>query len=401
MTPLKILLIIPQYDVIGGAETQAKWLAEELVNQGHEVHLITSSHEKLPKISKENGVIVHRVINNPRVLSLTTFITIYKVFKYVKKIDPDVIHAFFAYPTGIWCLPSKYLLNKPLIISARGGDIQIKPEINYGIRLNPIKAFLVKIVLKWCDKVTVLGEGMVKDALDAGAPKEKIEIIYNAIKDSEDNIDKNLINEIYRKYNLPKDKRILLFLSRISPEKGINYLIDAFENLEKLYPDLILVFAGSGTELQNVKKIVNRKNLYEKIKVIGPVFGREKRALFKISDIFILPSLSEGIPTVLLEAMLYSKPIVSTNITGVNEIIENGKSGILVPPANSKALEEAISKLLHEQRLREKLATNARKRAELFSINKIAKKYVELYRNLIRIDKHQTATLLSFLSKKP
>jgi glycosyltransferase involved in cell wall biosynthesis len=378
---MKVSIIIPFYgEGYGGAEIQAKMLAEELVKRDIDVSVITFKEKNRPLVENVNGVKIYRILKSVRMASSQPFIA---CLKYIKKLNPDLIHSFFAYPTGVWCIIPKMIFCKPLIISVRGGDIQTEKNINYGIRLNPIKALLVKLAMKTCDKVVAIGQDMVGDALEAGAPREKIIVIPN-IMPKRKLVSKKLLTKVAKKYKIDRKKLILLYLGRISKEKNLSILVNAIKKLNgELKKKMQVIIAGYG----NIKEVNKLKEEIKQDKIIhfiGPIFGDEKAALYTLSDIFVLPSLREGFPTTLLEIMPYGICPVGSNIKGIREIIKNGSSGFLFPPKDSAKLKKIIEILLRNKKLRKRIFLANKKLLKKYSSRRIAEKYIQVYKSEIK-----------------
>ena len=135
----------------------------------------------------------------------------------------------------------------------------------------------------------------------------------------------------------------ILFLSRIIKEKGIFELIDAFKNLNKKVKNLELIIAGDGEEFNQVKKIIkNNKN----IRLTGHIEGEKKIAIFKESDIYILPSYTEGLPISVLEAMLFGLPVITTKVGGLKKFFKDKKMGYFIDTKNTIDIENKIELLL-------------------------------------------------------
>ncbi len=135
----------------------------------------------------------------------------------------------------------------------------------------------------------------------------------------------------------------ILFLSRIIKEKGIFELIEAFESLLKKGKDMRLIIAGDGEDLDALKQAVLAK---EQVRFTGYVEGEEKIALLKESDIFCLPSYTEGLPISVLEAMLFGLPVVTTRVGGLKRFFKEGQMGYLIEPQDSEEIEKKIALLL-------------------------------------------------------
>lgn len=163
-------------------------------------------------------------------------------------------------------------------------------------------------------------------------------------------VNKALLNnyDYWEKVNQDKQNRKIriLFLSRLLKEKGIYETIDAFIKLSERHTNLELTITGSGVEYEKIEKLVRKQT---SIKMTGHLEGQEKSDIFKGSQIYCLPSYSEGLPTTVLEAMAFGLPVVTTAVGGLKNFFQNGKMGYLIEPGSSEQLLEKLELLLADR----------------------------------------------------
>lgn len=174
-------------------------------------------------------------------------------------------------------------------------------------------------------------------------------------------------NELRNKYNIPEDAFVFGFVGRINADKGINELIEAFLNIEKKYDNTYLLLIGMMDKVNPVfSEYIDITNENPHIVMTGNI---DKETVYKhmsMFDILVHPTHREGFGKVLQEAMGMRLPIITTDIPGPSEVIENGISGILVKPKDAQDLAEKMEKLYLDSDLRNSLAENGRKRAEKY-----------------------------------
>lgn len=169
-------------------------------------------------------------------------------------------------------------------------------------------------------------------------------------------------------------------ISRLSAEKGVNYLIEAFSDLIRSM-DAELVIVGDGSERKNLEKMTKDLNLCDKVSFLG--WQKNPYKHLRSMDVFVLSSLWEGFPTSVVESMACSVPVVATrSVGGVQELIRDGVNGLLVPPKDKKALSDSIRKLLIDKDLRERLTKEALKKTQEFDTNNITGQYESLIAGL-------------------
>jgi len=322
----------------GGAERVVSLLANYLVNN-YEVEIITFT--KSESFYNLDNKIVHTKLGI-NYISKNKIFTVLNVFKRVKKLsshlkksNPNIVISFMTH-TNILSIVASKIANKKIIISER-----IAYDF-YGKKINIIK----NIVYRFCDLLIV----QTKD--DAKYYRVKKEIIPNPIE---------------TRCKPSKKENIILAVGRLDKQKGFDILIEIFSKIDT---DWRLVIAGDGKERENLKKLVKKDN----ISLIGN--KKDISSWYGKASVFVLSSKREGFPNVLLEAMSCGCACVAFDCPhGPSEIIKNGKNGILIEDQNKKKMKEAIELLIKDESLRKKLANEAKKVKEKYSIEKIVKKW--------------------------
>jgi glycosyltransferase involved in cell wall biosynthesis len=197
-------------------------------------------------------------------------------------------------------------------------------------------------------------------------------------------VDPVLFNPTQITTNLKKDfvdsKPIVMYIGRLLPHKGVEYLIEATSSAKRIHPDIVLILIGDGSHKLLLEKLVKQKNLRKDVLFMG--YQKNIAEWLSIADIFVLPSLTEGSSNVLLEAMSMSRPVIATRVGNAPDIIIHLENGILVEPKNIKQIAEYISILLENNALANKIGKNARatiiKNFSHFSVNDIVALYNKL-----------------------
>ncbi len=244
---------------------------------------------------------------------------------------------------------------------------------------NSAVKILIKLLYPKADKVVTVSEGVKKDlVVDFRVPEQNVEVIYNPLE-----IEKNqqLAQEKVTEHpwftdNIP----IIINAGRLSGEKGQKYLLEAFK-IVRQQVNCRLVILGQGGKEQELKELVVDLGLVNDVAFLG--FQKNPFKFIAKANVFVLSSLWEGFPVVLLEAMACGIPVISTDCpSGPNEIIQDRVNGILVPLKDAKRLAEAILTVLQDKALEMSIAEEALKGIEKYSVSRIAKEYAELFRSL-------------------
>ncbi len=167
-------------------------------------------------------------------------------------------------------------------------------------------------------------------------------------------------------------------VGNLYPVKGHAQLIKAFSAVVKSFSDAILLIAGRGEELSSLREECTRLGIPDNVKFLG--FREDIPVLLQAMDVFVLPSVSEGLPLSILEAMTFQKPIVASLVGGIPEVVTDGKTGFLVPPGNPEALADKILVLLGNPQLSAEFGEMGRQRVlATFSLEQMIEEYQALY----------------------
>jgi glycosyltransferase involved in cell wall biosynthesis len=261
-----------------------------------------------------------------------------------------------------------------------------------GFDVNPIKK-LIYIALnrfseRFVDRFIVVSDALEKTMIE----KHKIEPqrvvkIYNGIEKDEFSMEEKELEskrlKIRREFRLEDDVPIVGVIGRLVWQKGFEYFIDAIPDVLKRVKKAKLLVVGEGVLKGELE--IKSKQLKLEDKIIFTGFRSDIKDILASIDIFVMPSLREGLPMILLEAMAMAKPIVATNIEGIKEVLENGETGILVPPKDARALTAAIIDLLIHNDKAYQIGMAARRvvRAR-FGVDVMVQKVARVYEELLR-----------------
>jgi len=335
---MKIAIIVESFlpYALGGMEIAAYNTAKYLSKRGHEVHVITSLNNELPKESICDGFCTHRIRLWKTKIGVILFWI--NIFLALKKICPDIIH-IHSISSGLPGLLSKKIWRIPYIVTCHGSDVYLSWKF---------KKIRAKLVLKDADMVIALTEYMQKEIQKLYS--KKVVVIPNGIElDCFDVLPKE---EIRTKLGIKEDEKILIFVGTLRSIKGVKYLIQAMKSIIQQDPKIKLMLVGDGEEKQSLKALSKELNIEKNIKFVGEVPHKNISEYLAAADIFVLPSLSEGFSIVVLEAMASGLPIVATNVKGVPEIVKNGVNGFLVEPMCPESITKSKLSLLSDDEMR-------------------------------------------------
>lgn len=386
---MRILQVIPSLAwSSGGPTTAVLGLSFALANHGQEVTIFTTNAD----INKKSDVPLGKPVNIQNI-KVTYFplqcLKRYKISlpllealkRNILNFDIVHIHTLFQFST----LAASYFCRKyrkPYMISLHG---HLDP---FGLR----RHIFLKGPYMWCFErnnlenasllhFTTDEERRLTNNLNLPAQKKVIPFGINLEEFSHLPPD-----ETFRlQYPQLKDKKIILFLSRISFKKGLDILVKAFAKLAREKNDAYLIIAGPDDEGygRKVKNWLDKEKVLHQTLFTGMLLGEDKLAAFRCSDVFVLPSYSENFGMAVVEAMACGIPVVISDKVGIYREVNENKAGVVVE-CNEISIYEAIKSVLDNQTFAAELAFNARKMVkEYYDINKVADKMIQAYKEII------------------
>lgn len=293
--------------------------------------------------------VISRIRKNPLRLVQAPFFMLSFFLQAIKKANETDVYFSFWFPSACIGAAVKYFTGKPIIARLSGSDLIFIQS--------PLTSFLVKTVLKRTLLVVCQDNKFRSALIQLGVAEDKIFCIKNGLDAS---LFRPIPKEEARKHlRLDMDKLYILTVGRLSKSKGHSLLIEAFNRLSKNNERLHLIIAGEGEERQSLEKAISSLNLSDRISLAGFQKNDTIPHWLNSADIFILPSLLEGTPNIMLEAMACGLPVISTKVGGVEEAITNEQNGCLIKANSTQEIESAMSRLLKEPELRYKLGEAA------------------------------------------
>ena len=370
---MKILHIITRLDKGGSAETVVYICEYFNKKEGYEIVLVYGGEIKV-NLSCKN----YYIKELKRKISLVNdIIAFLKIYKIIKKEKPDIIHTLSSKAgiIGRWAAwlarITSYKLQAKKIIHTPHGHIFYG---YYGKLKTFLFLFLERITAKITDKLIALTEGEKNESLSFGVGKEQQWVIipsgidYNLelkVSNKLRDLSRNLRDsELKEKLGISKNSIVIGTVARLEPIKGIRYLVDAAKIIlslpsSYLLPSSYFLIVGDGSERKFLEEKVEKLGLKDKFIFTG--MRDDVAELMSIMDIYVQPSINEGMGKTIVLAELLGKPVVATNVQGIPSVIINNETGILVPPKDPQKLAEVIVKLINDENLRTKMGENAKK----------------------------------------
>lgn len=305
-----------------------------------------------------------------------------RLIKYLKTTKPDIVHTQLQFSDILGALASR-ILGIPCVSTQH---TRYEPKAGTDFLRNNLTWFVLR---NFSDKVIAVSEDTRNfHKIKGRISDKKIITIYNGIDLSRYHLENKTAptSEKRKSLNLPETGLIFSTVAVLREQKGIQYMIDAVANIKKEIPNFYYLIVGDGEYREALKEKVSEKQLENTVIFIG--HREDINEILVACDVFVLPTLIEALPTVLIEAMASKKPAIASNVGGVPEMIEDLKNGILTAPENVEELEKACIKLGKDEILRKHLGEQGAIIAqEKFEINNTINKIKHLYMSLLKDDR--------------
>ncbi len=301
-----------------------------------------------------------------------------RLIHYLRQHKPNLLHTQLEFADIYGNLAAK-ILGLPCVSTFHtipNPPEKIKLRLHQWLWWNTLKLF--------CNKVISVAENAREYYIDVfGINPEKVITIYNGINISHfGSIHENEQTSLRRDLNIPNGAILLLTVAMLRPLKGIQYMIRALPEILADYPTICYLVVGSGPHLQALKDQAKALDIEKNIFFVG--LRKDVPNILSISEIFVLPSLTEALPTVLAEAMAARKPIIASAVGGVPEMVFEGRNGLLITPGDTSQLANACIQLLKESDRRKEMGLLGWEIAnQKFNIYKQIEQLKSLYINLI------------------
>lgn len=353
---MKIVLIsffYPEYTIL---------LANALSKMEHIILIISQTivDSYTTMISKK---IELYTVATPRIRNPSNFKMVYSLIRKIRSCNPDVLHFQAGHPWIHLCLP---FFKKKLPVIGTIHDI----KCHAGDRISQMMP-LRDMAIKHSKYYIVHGNRLKEQLINSySIEKDRVAVIPHG--------ELSLYKQ-YNKNDCQEDKFSVLFFGRIWEYKGLRYLIEAEPIISEQVPEVKFIIAGTGEDFKKYEKMMINKNRFV---IHNHYISNELTAeLFQRASIVVLPYIDGSQSGVVPIAYSFKKPVVATNVGSIPEVVFEGKTGFVVPPADSKALAAAIISLLKEDKLREQFGNNAYNMTkEELSWDNIAPKTIQVYK---------------------
>ena len=365
----------------GGGGNVTYYISKSLAEEGHNVLVITSRFGDLPEYEKLDGFEVHRVpvlrksADVCGVHEMFTFVLSASLYslRLVRKFRPDVVHVFFGIPSG----PVAYLIKKaytiPYVVFLGGRDVpRPHPDppvyrLIYGLLAPAIRS--------------IWGNAKAVVACSAGLRELALNTNRNAqIHVIPDGVDLSRFRPVEKSVNTERVR--ILAVGRLIPRKGFDCLIRSLPEVMKMTgKDFCVEIVGGGPLRADLMRLTEQVQVSQKVVFAGTVPYEKLDKKYQQADMFVLSSLAEGMPLVVLEAMASGLPVIASRVQGIEDLVEEGVNGYVFPPADHVSLGQCLAKMINNDAPRFQMGKESVRIVRKYDWSNIAEEYLRIYQS--------------------
>ena len=333
---------------IGGAENVILAIDDLIRNDMFHLHFCLFVNPRkgknalLERLGKRGCTVATVLLDRPWL----DFIYIFRLIRILRRLEIDLIHSH-GYLSDFFALVASKITRTPIVTTVHGWTASSRMVERY--------EYCHRSILRYFDHVIAVSRAIRAVLYAKKVPPRRITLLHNVINHRRfSGADLNLgdTGNLREAGTGP----VLGVVGRLSQEKGHVFLLRAMRRLTGEFPEIRLIVIGDGDQEDHLKRYVDAHGMGGRVFFLG--YQEDVRPYYRLMDIFILPSLTEGIPLVLLEALYYSVPVIASDVGGVGELIRDGSTGLLLPARDVDALAKKVVYLLGNRHYAQKLAKN-------------------------------------------
>ena len=387
------------YPVMGGGETQAQLLAEGLISNGHSVLILTRrSDASLKKHEKHGKVDVHRLapVGSGQLKKWGLLLSsLPKLIKLRNQYDLIFVSGYRI--IGLAAVLVGKLLKKQVVLKADSQGEMTGDFFESGLKKFSVSksSFLFRsfigfrnVILKKADAFSAISTEIASEWISSGIPSERVHLIPNCVDTNRFfPVNSNQKISLRNKLNIPQDSKVCIYTGRLVSYKGLPLLLKVWKDLRHKYKNILLILAGTGgLDIHNceddLRKYVKENQLENHVWFTGTVLNVPE--YLQASDIFVFPTENDAFPSSIVEAMACGLTVITTPVGAIKNIIEDGKTGVLIQPSNPTQLFQVLDiMLLNKEKLAHLGNTAHLHVRDRYSAKIVTERYQVLFQNLI------------------
>lgn len=388
---MKILIASDlHWPTINGVATFSRNLARGMAEHGHEVLVIAPSQNGKKYKEVDGNHEIHRTASVPFPFYQNFRISLNpgrEVKKIIAEFDPDVIHIQMLLGIGQAAMKYGTKYGIPVVSTNHAMPENLLDNLRLLAPVSrPINYILTEYGARFHSKSDVVTLP-TQSAIDMFKASDKVTVPMFAVSNGIDLsrfTPTDAPGEIYEKFKLPKDKRIISYLGRLDAEKHLSVLIKAFRNLREEMSDIHLMLVGGGTDEEHLARLVYEYKLADSVTFTGRVSDDEIVALHKVGKVYVMPSPAELQSIATLEAMASGKPIVAVDAGALSELCQMGRNGYLCQKDNVEEIADGIRRIISDDAKHAAFSEESLAIARTHDIKTTYARFEEIYSDLIK-----------------
>ncbi len=367
--PLRILQVVEATDA--GVGRHVLDLCDELARRGHEVHLVYSGQRMEPRFARRmQGIAGLRQVDIPMRTSLHVgdLAALIRIVRYARRHRSFSLFHGHSSKGGALARIAGAMMGVPALYTPNAFRTQ-DPELGR-FRLS-LYALLERILARIGSEIITVSHDERRHAEERlGLSPRRLHVVFNGLP-----LDRRRDERHSREsLGLPAEAVVVGFVGRLAHQKAPERLVDALDRID--LPAVHLALVGDGPAAQELKRVTVKRGLESRVHWLGAIDGFSTMPLF---DLFVLPSRYEGLPYVLIEALMTGLPIVASDVGGTREVVQHGVNGLIVPEGDTEALTTAIRRIASDADLRRSMAAESLVHARAFSLTEMVDRTLAVY----------------------
>ncbi len=375
---IKILVISHEYPPIGGGGGRViQDLCEQIASDSFNFYVLTAHWGNIPKFEESKNLIIERIKSRRTqayradLLAMACFVwkSFWRALWIIRNWHPDIIHAHFAVPGGASAAVASLVTHTPYMITVHGGDVPggtPKKTKKWFRFIFPFTRFI------WEKAEKIITINQQSRQLAQTHYPVNIEVIPNGIDTA------RYLHTSLEVHNPP----CIMYIGRFSPEKNARLVPKILSHLHDLEWKCVMV--GDGPQMNHVQTLITKNQLDDHIKLSGWISPQEVDELLLKCDILLMPSLSEGMPMVGLQALASGSALVMSNVGACPDMVDLEKNGFLIEAGNEKGYANALRTLLSNPKKLRQYKKNSIRKAREFDIQKVINAYKNAYHSILK-----------------
>ena len=387
---MKILIASDlHWPTINGVATFSRNLAQGMASLGHEVHVIAPSQTGKKHKEIDGNYVIHRTASVPFPFYQNFRISLNpskEVKKIIAEFDPDVIHIQMLMWIGQAAMKYGNRNGIPIVSTNHAMPENLMDNLKLLAPVSrPINYILTEYGARFHAKADIVTLP-TQSAIDMFKASDKVDVPMYPVSNG---IDLSRFTpgdapkEIYEKFNLPRNKKIITYIGRLDAEKHLSVLIEAFRNVKADVSNIHLMIVGGGTDQENLARLVQKYEIEDNVTFTGIVTGDELSALHKVGTVYVMPSPAELQSIATLEAMASGQPVVAVDAGALKELCQNERNGYLCQKDNVEEITEGIRAIITDEARRAEFSKESLAIARTHDLRETLQRFESIYSDLL------------------